>query len=63
MSSACDIDTVGQMVKVTGGAFEGIEGLTEEFHNRSGMIRVVIRVATLGGVSLDIDRSDLELIQ
>lgn len=59
----CDIDTVGQKVKVTGGAFEGLTGEVESFHNQSGMTRVVIRVATLGCAALDVDRSDLESIQ
>lgn len=57
----CDIDTVGQRVRVSGGRFEGVEGYVENFYDSRGMVRVIVRVEMLGkGTPLDIDRSDLE---
>jgi transcriptional antiterminator RfaH len=58
-----DIDSVGLHVRVTGGAFEGLEGYTADFYESRGMARVIVQVEMLGkGTPLDIDRSDLELI-
>lgn len=60
----CDIDTVGQRVRVTGGRMEGIEGEIENFYESKGMVRVIVKIEMLGkGTQFDVDRSDLELIQ
>ena len=61
----CDIDTIGQRVRVTGGRMEGVEGEIEKIHPPSrGMVRVILKINMLGkGTQFEVDRSDLELIQ